>query len=307
MFKKKSRILSVLLSLALVFGTMCVPAFATDVSAGDNAVAASETAISIDINSEADLLNLQTTVSNLPAGSANSPSTVNYIVNLKKDLDMSNVSGWTGIGVPQSFKGFSGTFNGNNHKIKTSINNTSNVGPKGGLFNLTYNTNINDLKVEGNVSSNRFIGGIVGRAMGDLNIKNCTTSDLELTLNNGASNSVGGLIGQCGSGSGGGTGGGTGGTSGNTQGTVNVTGCNVGGTFISNTANNPVGGMFGHIYDGYEVNISSSTISADLSGVIVASFIGNNAGVVEITDCNIDASLESLDIAAVDTGTIIIN
>ena len=41
MFKKNSRVLSVLLSLVLVFGTMCVPAFATDAAAVNDAVVAS--------------------------------------------------------------------------------------------------------------------------------------------------------------------------------------------------------------------------------------------------------------------------
>lgn len=300
MFKKNSRVLSVLLSLVLVFGTMCVPAFATDAAAVNDAVVASvET---YEIYSAQDLVDLQNEVSALSAGSSNAPSVVEYNVVLKNNIDMTNVS-WSGIGVPQQFKGFSGTFDGQGYTISgINITNTSNAGPKGALFNLTYNATVKDLTVTGSVTSNRFIGGITGRAMGNLTIESCTTSGLSLTLNNGASNSVGGLVGQCGSGSGGGGGTGTGGTSGSTQGTVNITGCNVGGTFTSNTASNPVGGMLGHVYAGYSVTISNSTVAASLNGSIKGAYVGNNAGTITITGCENSTGVSAN--AGTNTGTI---
>lgn len=278
MLRKKSKVLSGLLTAALVLGTMCVPAFATETSD-----------ISLDnieydyiIDSVDDLFALEEDVEDQNAGSASAPSAKTINVRLDADIVLDE---WDGIGTPQSFIGYSGIFNGNGHTITVAVNNTSNVGPKGGLFNLTVDATILDLTLEGDVNSNRFIGGIVGRAMGDLTITDCDV-DMDLTLSNGASNSIGGLIGQCGSGSGGGTGGG-GGTSGGSQGTVKVTGCNVAGTFTSNTSSNPVGGMFGHIYSGYAADVSNSTVSATLinEGGARGAYIGNNAGVVTLTSC----------------------
>ncbi len=287
MLRKKSKVLSGLLTAALVLGTMCVPAFATETSD-----------ISLDnieydyiIDSVDDLFALEEDVEDQNAGSASAPSAETINVRLDADLVLDANDGWDGIGTPQSFIGYSGVFNGNGHTITVAVNNTSNVGPKGGLFNLAVNATIVDLTVEGDVNSNRFIGGIVGRAMGDLTIMDCDV-DMDLTLSNGASNSIGGLIGQCGSGSGGGTGGG-GGTSGGSQGTVKVTGCNVVGTFTSNTSSNPVGGMFGHIYSGYTVNVSNSTVSAnmDASGGATGAYIANNAGIVTLTNCTNNTGL----------------
>lgn len=299
---KNGRVLSVLLALVLVLGTMCaVPVAATDVSALNEAVATTD--VTYNISSAADLVTLQNDVAALSAGSASSPSVLNATVNLMNNIDMSGTE-WTGIGVPQQFKGFSGTFNGNGYTISgISLTNSSNVGPKGGLFNLAVNAEVTNLTLEGSVNSNRFIGGLAGRVMGNFSVTNCDI-DMSLTLNNGAANSVGGVIGQCGSGSGGGSGTGSGGTSGNTQGTVTITNCNVDGTFSSN--NNPVGGVIGHIYAGYAVEISGTTVSPSLSGTVAGIFIANNASdSVEIENCTIADSLLSLDIAGVNTGTIV--
>lgn len=283
MFKKNSRVLSVLLSLVLVFGTMCVPAFATDAAAVNDAVVASE-ATTYTISSADDLIALQNAVnSQTTTGTATNPTLLNCNVVLTQDIDMTGKT-WSGMGVPQQFKGFTGTFDGQGHTIRgISITNTSNVGPKGGLFNLTSNATIKNLTVTGSVTSNRFIGGLVGRVIGNLTVENCNVN-MDLTLNNGQSNSIGGLVGQCGSGSGGGTGGGNGGTA-STVGEVYVSGCTVSGTFISNTSTNPVGGMFGHIYTGYYVEISDSDVTASLTctGGTVASFVANNASALTDT------------------------
>ena len=292
MLRKKSRVVSGLLSAALVLGTMCIPAFASTEGGEGMYVVDGET-YNFAIYDIDDLYTLEANVESLSAGSASNPSLKDYDVILMNNIEIPADDGWDGIGTPQQFIGFTGTFDGNGKTITTNISNTSNAGPKGGLFNLVSSNLsdanskvvIKDLNVTGNVTSNRFIGGVVGRVMGNLDIENCFVN-ANLTLNNGASNSIGGLIGQCGSGTGGGTGGG-GGTSGGSQGTVNITGCNVAGTFISNTSSNPVGGIFGHIYSGYTVNISNSTVSPTLnaSGGATGAYIGNNAGVVTLISC----------------------
>ena len=290
--RKKSKVLSGLLTAALVLGTMCVPAFASTEGGEGTYVVDGET-YNFAIYDIDDLYTLEEKVESLSAGSASNPSLKDYDVILMNNIEIPVNDGWDGIGDPQHFIGFTGTFDGNGKTITTNISNTSNAGPKGGLFNLVSSdlsdasskVVIKDLNITGNVTSNRFIGGVVGRVMGNLDIENCSVN-ANLTLNDGVSNSIGGLIGQCGSGSGGGTGGG-GGTSGGSQGTVKVTGCNVAGTFTSNTSSNPVGGMFGHIYSGYTANVSNSTVSATLinEGGARGAYIGNNAGVVTLTSC----------------------
>ncbi len=290
MEKRNARILGVLLSLMLVLGTMCtVPAFASQ-QGGEGTYVVDGLTYNFAIYDFNDLKTLESKVETQSAGSVSAPALKDYDVILMDDITIPEDAEWDGIGLPQSFKGFMGTFNGNGKTITTYISNSSNVGPKGGIFNLVGSdlsdenseTVIENLNITGDVSSNRFIGGVVGRVMGNLDIENCSVN-MDLDLSNGASNSVGGLIGQCGSGAGGGSG-----TSGDSQGTVNVTECSISGTFTSNTSNNPVGGMFGHIYSGYTVVIADSAVSASLSapsGTNVGAYIGNNAGVVTLKSC----------------------
>ena len=309
---KNGRVLSVLLALVLVLGTMCAVPVAASTEGG-----LQETPVVIDgvsynflIYDTEDLIALETAVETRSAGSAAAPSIGTYNVLLQNDIELTVDDEWDGIGVPQSFIGYSGIFNGQNHTITVTLENKSNVGPKGGLFNLVSSdlsnssskVEIKNLTVEGDVSSNRFIGGIVGRAMGNVDVTNCNV-DMNLTLSNGASNSIGGVIGQCGAGSGRGTGSG-GGSTGGSQGTVNINGCNVTGSFLSNTSTNPVGGMFGHIYAGYNVNISSSAVSATLnaSGGATGAYIGNNAGTVTITGCTNGTGVSNA--AGVNSGSI---
>lgn len=289
---KQVRVLSILLSLMLVFGTMCaVPAFA------------GESAEDFTIGSIDDLYYLESLVEDRVAGSANAPSVGVYNVTLMTDLDLSGME-WDGIGIPQSFIGFSGTFDGNGHTITVELNNSANVGPKGGLFNLTYNAAVTDLTVTGTVSSTRFVGGLVGRVMGNFTASNCNIDGMTLSLSNGANNSVGGLIGQCGSGGGGGTGGGTG-SSGGTQGTVSINGGTITGNFVSTSSTNPVGGVFGHIYSGYNASVTGVTMNAALTGQITGLYAGNNASNLTLTNCSPSPSVAGA--AGVNTGTITIN
>jgi hypothetical protein len=229
-----------------------------------------------DIYSAQDLVNLETTINSRSAGTSTSPSLGDYDVIVHNDINMSGVNNWVGIGVPQSWIGITGHFHGNNHTISgITLTNTSTVGPKGGLFNLVKDITIENLKVSGSVTSTRFIGGIVGRVVGSMTMQNCV-ANMTLTLNNGASNSIGGLIGQCGSGQ----------TSGGD--TVNVTNCAALGTFTSTTSSNPVGGLFGHIYSGFTVNVTNCYVAASLvnSGGTTGDLVANNAtSYLTLTNC----------------------
>ena len=136
--------------------------------------------------------------------------------------------------------------------------------------------------------------------MGNFTASNCTIDGMTLSLSSGANNSVGGLIGQCGSGGGGGTG-----SSGGTQGTVSINGGTITGNFVSTSSTNPVGGVFGHIYSGYNASVTGVTMNAALTGQITGLYAGNNASNLTLTNCSPLPSVAGA--AGVNTGTITIN
>lgn len=278
-FKAFTRKISLFLALSLVVSLLGVmPAMANPTH----------------ISTAQDLVNLAATINSRSAGSSTSPSLGSIDIILDNDIDMSGVTNWQGIGVPQSWIGVTGTFNGNGKKIiGISLTNTSLVGPKGGLFNLVADMTIKNLKVTGSVTSNRFIGGIVGRQLGTMTINNCIV-DMTLTLNNGQYNSIGGLVGQLGSGQ----------TSGGN--TVYIEDSAALGTFTSNTSGNPVGGLVGHIYSGFNVAISNSYVAASLSSPSSTngSLIANNAtSTLTFTNCRYLFGM-STNIIGTDTGSV---
>lgn len=291
MLKKKHlyKIIGIISAMMLVLGTLAVPVFAVDTAEYNvQSVTAESDGVVHEIDDAEDLLSLQQSVAALGNGEY-----LTGTYELTDNINMSSVANqWTGIGVPQSSKGFAGTFDGNGYTIfGIAISNSSNVGPKGALFNLTSGATIKNVTVTGSVTSNRFIGGIVGRTINNATIENCNVN-LTLTLNNGASNSIGGIIGQCGSGAGTGGGTGSGGTTGGTIGNVAISNCTVNGTFTSNTSTNPVGGLVGHNYAGYTVNASDCTVRASLncSGGQIGSVVGKNLGTFTISNCTLSAT-----------------
>ncbi|NGM84718.1 hypothetical protein G5B47_20150 [Paenibacillus sp. 7124] len=268
-FKAFTRKFSLFLVLAMVISLISVaPAQAAQTT--------------VHISTAQDLVDLANTINSRPAGDNLNMSMGDYYVEVDADIDMSGVSNWQGIGKPQNFIGMTGTFDGNGHTISgISLTNAQPVGPKGGLFNLVADITIKDLKVSGSVNSNRFIGGIVGRALGSLTIQNCI-ADMSLTLSGGASNSVGGLVGQMGAGQWY--------TTGHTMTIINSAAL---GTFTSNTSGNPVGGLIGHIYTGFNVNIINSYVAASLvnaggiTGALVANINYNTFSIPTLSTLNI--------------------
>ena len=303
MLKKNhlNKIIGIISAMMLVLGTLSVPVFASENGGElDEPITIGGVEYNFVIYDADDLVELAGIVNGqTTAGSTNNPNLVDYNVIVLPtngnqnangvNIDMSGVSGWSGIGIPQKFIGFKGIFNGNGCTISgITLNNSKNAGPKGGLFNLAGNATIENFTINGSVNSNRFIGGVVGRTLGNITVSN-VTSGLNLTLSNGASNSIGGIVGQCGSGAGGGTGGGTGSGSGGTSGVISINNCTVTGTLTSTTSTNPVGGLVGHNYAGYTVNASGCTVTASLncSGGNVGSVVGNNLGTFTISGCTL--------------------
>ncbi|AHV98816.1 S-layer homology domain-containing protein [Paenibacillus sabinae] len=270
-FKAFTRKFSLFLALAMVISLISVaPAHAAQTT--------------VHITTAQDLVDLANTINgrlSMGAGSGTEPNVGDYYVEVDADIDMSSVTNWQGIGVPQSWVGITGTFDGNGHTISgISLVNTSPVGPKGGLFNLVSDMTIKDLKVSGSITSNRFIGGIVGRAIGSFTMQNCV-ADMSLTLSGGASNSVGGLVGQFGAGQY------------YKAGTVTISNSAALGSFTSNTPSNPVGGLIGHIYTGFNVNVINSYVAASLvnaggiTGALVANINYNTFSIPTLSTLNI--------------------
>ncbi len=179
---------------------------------------------------------------------------------LTDDIDMTNYNTyngenngeWSGIGWGQQWIGYSGIFDGAGHTIfNIDVYTDQPVGPKGLLFNITKNATIKNIAVQGKVSSNRYIGGLVGRTTGSIKLENVVV-DAELSLSQGNANAIGGLIGQVGSGQ----------TTGGED--IVIDNCAAVGTYGSSTSSNPVGGLIGHVYGGYNVSIDNSYAAADL-------------------------------------------
>ncbi len=99
---------------------------------------------------------------------------------LTNDIDMSGVTGWTGI------TNFNGTFDGNGHKI-------SNLTGTQGLFASTSGATIKNVGLENvNINGSSNVGGLIGSSKSGTNISNCYTTGTV----NGTGNNIGGLVGD---------------------------------------------------------------------------------------------------------------
>lgn len=200
---------------------------------------------------------------------------------LTADIDMSDYNGldsedgtlhgegynngmYSGIGYAQNGLGYSGIFDGNGHSItNVDVYNNELVGPKGLLFNLTKDTTIQNLVIQGKVETTRYTGGLIGRSTGSLTIKNVIVN-ADALLFNGNANAVGGLVGQLGAGRT------------YTKDSVTIENCGVVGRLVSETESNPVGGLVGHIYGGFDVSIKNCYAAAEVNGANTAGIIGSN-------------------------------
>ncbi len=108
---------------------------------------------------------------------ASSTNTAGTTIVLTSDIDMTGITGWSGI------SGFAGTFDGNGHKI-------SNLSGTQGLFASAENATIQNVGLENlNVNGSSQVGGLVGKATA-VDIKNCYTTGIIK-----GSSYVGGLVG----------------------------------------------------------------------------------------------------------------
>ena len=200
---------------------------------------------------------------------------------LKKDIDMKEYNGsnnnaqYSGIGWGQQWIGFAGKFDGDGHSIyNLNVYTDTPVGPKGLLFNITKDATIRNVAVSGELTANRYIGGLIGRTTGSVTIENVVVNG-KLRLENANSNSIGGVIGQCGSGQ----------TVGGDK--IIIRNTAAVGSCVSATSTNPAGGLIGHVYGGYDVNIENSYAASDLEcqgGSVAGLIAGQGTGTLRITN-----------------------
>ena len=86
------------------------------------------------------------------------------------NIDLENEPNWTPIG--KEYNHFKGIFDGGGYKI-TSLSITSS-NEKIGLFGFVSNATIQNCNVTGEIEGNNFVGGIVGNAVNNTHILNCS-------------------------------------------------------------------------------------------------------------------------------------
>lgn len=122
-------------------------------------------------------------------GSEVDAKTANVI--LTKDIDLSNISNWTPIGISNSLY-FGGIFDGGNHTVMNlNIDAPDMIYQGYGLFGYISAAEIKDLSVKGAIESVQHTGGIAGIAAKYSTISNCQNY---CTISSGSY--VGGIIGK---------------------------------------------------------------------------------------------------------------
>lgn len=110
---------------------------------------------------------------------------------LTKDIDLSNISNWTPIGISTSYY-FGGIFDGGNHTVMNLYIDTPNTDYQGyGLFGYISAAEIKNLSVKGTIENTNYSGGIAGIAAKKSTINNCQNY---CTISSGSY--VGGILGQ---------------------------------------------------------------------------------------------------------------
>ena len=113
---------------------------------------------------------------------------------VKMTDDVSGVSGVTKM-LGTEAKPFAGTFDGQGHTLTVNIDNTTadNAGP----FSVVNAATIRNLKIAGSITTDKVcIGGIVGKANGQVVIENCSSSVAMTPTYNSGAGFVGGIVGR---------------------------------------------------------------------------------------------------------------
>jgi hypothetical protein len=226
----------------------------------------------------------------------------NGVVNLRDNIDMSSAT-LEAIGTidDDNMNIFSGTFDGNGHKIYNVHFKENSVMAKedlyaSALFALTMNASIQNLRVEATVNSNGTPtnthdgalaeGGIIGMAIGVTSLKNCSFSGSIGSNNANTPMEAGGLIGSV-----------------STMPTITMENCYVNNTEIKGEK---VGGLVGYV--SYDKNVDTLTFTAchvvntniktsdagKYAGGLLGGIIGDKHFTANINSCYVTETAENL-------------
>lgn len=193
--KRLWRILSAMLTVAMILTSVSIPAFAadkTDVSEmTEFSAGASGTEFKIS-NAETLKAFAAAVKDDNGNGTYSMSGKTFYLAN---DIDLQGTAFTPIANVKYVADGFAGTFDGNNHTIK-GLNVKS--GSSGGLFGTVKGATIKNLKVEGTVNVNSaFVGGIIGKTQDKVTVQNCSFSgSVTGTEIDNSRNGVGGIVGR---------------------------------------------------------------------------------------------------------------
>ena len=126
---------------------------------------------------------------------------------------------------------FSGTFDGQGHKLTVNLESTEN---RCSPFRVVKGGTIQNLRVEGTIKCTSYSGGIIGATYEAVTLKNCNSA-VNLTNRNYNGNDIGGLIGCV-----------------NSSSSLNIEGCIFSGKM--SLGQTDIGGMVGYVYDNSNEN-----------------------------------------------------
>ncbi|MBQ7975443.1 MAG: right-handed parallel beta-helix repeat-containing protein [Clostridia bacterium] len=246
------KILSIVLTLAIVLGTVGVPAFAEEVEVTENVITT--------ISSLDDLTAFREAV--------NSGYTYDgKTVTLTGDIDLGSVADWTPIGNGErsgsgyTGNAFKGTFDGENHTISNLTITSGTSSASIGLFGVVDGGTVKNLTLS-NVSINASDNKNAGAAIG-LMVNNAAADNITVSGSVSAADGVGGVVGRMT----------VSGTVSNCVNSANVTGA-------------AAGGIVGKAYytgTGVEMNITNCTNS----GIITGTTTGGAGGIVGFSATNV--------------------
>ncbi len=272
--KRLWRILSAMLTIAMILTSVSIPAFAADkhdVSALDvsklDEFSAEASGTEFKISNAKTLKEFAEAVKKDNGNGTYSMSGKTFY--LANDIDLKEEAFTPIANVSYPGDGFAGTFDGNYNKI-TGLNISSGVSGIG-LFGTVNGATIKNLEVVGNVSgSSTFVGGIIGKTQGSVTVENCSFSGSGTGTKSNSSCGVGGIVGRV------------------NGGTPTIKGCANFATI--NAQNGCPGGILGYGGDN-EIIISNCYNSGSIngryypSGILASNTGKNNAGRTIITNC----------------------
>lgn len=186
----KNKLLSILMAIAMLVAILpTIPVFASQVWDGSSKSEPSQDNGIYQISNGAELAWFADYINGLVAADT---GLVKVDAVLTDDIDLGG-NEWTPISLATYVvDAYAGTFDGQNHSVANlKINATK---ANYGLFSIVNTGTIKNLKVDGNITSNNVVGGIVGKLQTGT-IENCSFSGSVTTTGTSTKGYVGGIAG----------------------------------------------------------------------------------------------------------------